>query len=800
MNRIHKSIILSFCICVLLTVSAPFICNGAELGIEEVTVVSPGGNIEMLVASQGRQIGLTAKYEGKAVLSVTGLGVVFEGVDFTYDAEIVNLRQNTIDETYTMKSGKFSQYTNRANETVVTLSKDGHYLDIYFRAYDDGVAYRYAFNENAYVTGESAVFDFGSRNYTAYSAEYEMCYESKYSPKPMSELYGVYGMPLTVEEDGCYVMLGEANLNGGYAGSVVNASGISSLSLSFEPKQTDPVAVEAGGCSPWRMAVIGDLNAIAMTQMPENLCDPSRIPDDSWIKPGVTSWTWFNGDPTNDPEVYKKYIDFSAEMGWEYVLLDEGWQPMTYDALGRKSYSGMESWAEEVISYAKSKNIGVIVWAASWDLDTAEKRTRMAQWADLGISGVKLDFFNSETQATLKLMDEITEYAAELHLLVNYHGCTKPSGLRRTWPHLITCEAVYGNEHFLSGEGWGPTAEHNCILPFTRNAVGPMDFTPEITNYCGKNFFSDGHKAALPIVFESGIQCLSDKPEVYRSSPAYALLKDLPAAWDESRVLGGKIGDSAIIMRRSGGTYYVGSICNSAQSPNISLDFLGAGNYRFEMYADGKTDTELKKYTGIVTRDDFITIPQTYHGGGAVKLTPVGTGEEFEDIGGHWCEGNIRRLAEENRLNKYFYIDFLPDRNITRGEFVMLMADALGIEADFSGAAFSDTGSDPARDYITAASRNGIINGIGGGLFGVDDEITREDAAVVLGRYLNLQSRGSAVRFSDSGQISDYAKEYVDLCSQNGIVNGYEDGSFRPKASITRGEAAAILRRAIDLN
>ena len=140
-------------------------------------------------------------------------------------------------------------------------------------------------------------------------------------------------MPLTVEEDGCYVMLGEANLNGGYAGSVVNASGISSLSLSFEPKQTDPVAVEAGGCSPWRMAVIGDLNAIAMTQMPENLCDPSRIWDDSRIKPGVTSWTWFNGDPTNDPEVYKRYIDFSAEMGWEYVLLDEGWQPMTYDAV-----------------------------------------------------------------------------------------------------------------------------------------------------------------------------------------------------------------------------------------------------------------------------------------------------------------------------------------------------------------------------------------------------------------------------------------------------------------------------------
>ena len=178
-----------------------------------------------------------------------------------------------------------------------------------------------------------------------------------------------------------------------------------------------------------------------------------------------------------------------------------------------------------MLDYASSKGIGVFVWAPYWDLDTPEKRERLAEWADMGIKGVKIDFFNSETQETLALCDEITEEAARLRLMVNLHGCNKPSGERRTYPNLITREGVYGTEHFLSGAGWGPTAEHNCILPFTRNAVGPMDYTPAISDY-NESHFTDAHKAALAVIFESGVQCFSDKPNGTGKARFMIFLKD----------------------------------------------------------------------------------------------------------------------------------------------------------------------------------------------------------------------------------------------------------------------------------
>ena len=205
----------------------------------------------------------------------------------------------------------------------------------------------------------------------------------------------------------------------------------------------------------------------------------------------------------------------------------------------------------------------------------------------MGIKGVKIDFFNSETQETLALCDEITEEAARLRLMVNLHGCNKPSGERRTYPNLITREGVYGTEHFLSGAGWGPTAEHNCILPFTRNAVGPMDYTPAISDY-NESHFTDAHKAALAVIFESGVQCFSDKPERYRQSPLYDFLKGFPAAWDETRLLSGDAGKSIVMMRRNEDEYYIGSICTAARNEAIRLDFLGTGEYMAVIYTVGE--------------------------------------------------------------------------------------------------------------------------------------------------------------------------------------------------------------------
>ena len=772
---------------------------GAVSADDNLTVTSPNGCISISIETKDGKINYSVKYNSISIIESSNIGITFSSVDFSEGVKYVSSYKNTVDETYSMLTGKASVYTNKANETVMTFEKDGHLLDLYVRAYDDGIAFRYGFNENGQALSENTTFRL-PQNCTVNAMEYEMCYENFYNRHNLYELNGVYGMPMTVKvADNTYALITEAELNGNYAGSVLNADGSNVLKLGYEPKQSEPVEISAPFLSPWRTVIIGDLNTIVSTEMPENLCAPSKLEDTSWIKPGVSSWTWFNGDPTNDPEVYKQYIDLSGDMGWQYVLLDEGWQPLEYDEYGRKTYSGIMDWTEEVIEYGKQRGIGIIVWSTSWDLDTEQKRERLKEWANMGIKGIKVDFFNSETQQTLKLMDSITQESAELKLLVNFHGCVKPTGERRTWPNLITREAVYGNEHFLSGENWGPTAEHNCTLPFTRNAVGPMDFTPELTNHNDKNYFTDGQKCALPIVFESGIQCLSDKPQIYENSAARELFKSIPAVWDETKLLSGDIGESAAVMRRFGDTYYVGSICNNQYVVDINLDFLKSGKYWFEMYTDGSNDTDIAVYNGVVTNRDTITIPQLTHGGGAVKFTPIKENTKlFSDIDGHWCEKNILSLAEKNKLNKYFYGEFGVDEYITRAEFVMLLTDALDIGCMQGSPRFYDSIRHIAKNYIYTATEKGIINGTSEETFLSESNITREDAATIIGRYENLKG-GINSGFSDSNEISQYAKEYVAQCVAMGVITGYEDNSFKPKNNITKAEAAAMLFRCQNL-
>lgn len=772
----------------LLIFSAALTANAAE------TVTSPDGSIGLTLSVDDGQITYDVTKNGAEVLRNSALGITFESTDFTDDVALVSRADNEINETYPMISGKASVYTNNANEAVFTFEKYGDTLDLYVRAYNDGVAFRYGYGKDTRALGEGTRFAFPTSGLTAWAMEYERCYEQFYLPQTLAGMNGVYGMPMTVKlNNSLYAMLAEANLNSSYSGSVLNASG-GSLRVEFEPKQTEPVTITSPFLSPWRAVVIGDLNTIAATEMIENLSDACKLSDTDWIKPGVSAWTWFNGDPTNDPETYKRYIDFAAEMGWQYVLLDEGWQPLKSNENGRKSYEGTEWWAQEVINYASERGIGLIVWAPYWDLDTAEKRNRLNEWASMGIKGVKVDFFDNETQEMLKLYDEITRQTAELHMIVNYHGCNKPTGERRTWPHLITREGVYGTEHFMSGEGWGPTAAHNNTLPYTRNAVGPMDYTPAITNYNGKNFFSAGQKAALPIIFESGIQCLSDKPDNYRQSPLYPLFKNFPASWDQTRLLSGKIGESVVMLRRKGSNYYVGVICNEQATEDITVDFLESGRtYHMEIYRDGANDTEIKAERETVKNGDIITIPMLSHGGAAIKITPL-DGSELWDINGHWSQPIVKNLADRGKLNDYFRAEMQPDAKITRGEFVMMLDTAMGIDAPVDTPRFWDSVNTREKNYIAAAVNHGIISGISDSEFAPDALITREQAAAIVGRYLGLAG-GINLKFPDSSEISDYAKMYVSVCADKGIINGYEDGTFRPKNNITRAETAAILSK-----
>lgn len=758
--------------------------------------VSPSSALRAAVTIENGALRYSVYYNNALIIPPSRLGLVLDSVDFTSGVEFADVAYSSFDETYPMISGKAAQFRNHANQMELTVQKDGKRLGVIVRAYDDGVAIRYCLPESAAVLREATEFTL-TAGADVCQMEYERCYEDRYGNRPLTQLNGSYAIPLTATlPDGTCVLISEADLNASYCGSMVTSTGDGVLHLAFEPKQTEPVVAAAPFRSPWRVMVIGSPATVAETQIFENLCPPCQIADTSWIQPGVSSWTWFNGDPTDDPEVYKQYIDLAASMGWQYVLLDEGWQPRAEDYEGRKSYAGISAWVPDVISYASAKGIGIVVWSTWWDLDTPQKRERLREWASLGIKGVKIDFFDNETQSMLQLFDEITRQTAELRLLTNYHGCNKPTGERRTWPHLITREAVYGNEHYRSGEGWGPTAEHNCSLPYTRNAVGPMDFTPAIYDYQEKYYTTSAHRGALPIIFESGIQCLADKPWVYEQSPLSGLLSGLPAAWDRTALLDGKVGQSVVMLRQKADTYYIGSICNAQKTVDLALDFLPEGSFDAVVYTDQPGGRAVQKHTWRVTRQDVLTLPQLESGGAAVKITPhAGQPADVEGIHGHWSQTEISRMAEQGRLNGYFHNDFAADAAITRAEFVALLTSAHQMAFETGEPEFLDSYNHWAKNYIYTVCKQGIIQGVSPTAFDPDSPITREQAATIIGRMLKLES--GAAHFIDAGQISDYAAGYVAACQENGLIQGYADGSFQPHNEITRAEAAVILARSL---
>jgi hypothetical protein len=297
-----------------------------------------------------------------------------------------------------------------------------------------------------------------------------------------------------------------------------------------------------------------------------HLAAPSEISVTDWIKPGVSSWSWWSeGSSPRDYDKLKSFVDMAAEMGWKYSLVDAGWEKMEGGNLS------------ELASYANSKGIGLLVWynsggphnvveASPRDLFfDADIRKKELKWLkEIGASGVKVDFFQSDKQKIIKLYLDILKDAAEAEIVVNFHGCTLPRGWSRTWPNLLTMEAVRGGEAYRFDRKFPELSPaHHTIIPFTRNVVGPVDYTP--LTYSDNRYphiTTFGHETALTVIFESGIQHLADHQKVYRNQPEYILeyLKHLPAAWDETRFIAGRPGEMVILARRSGEKWFIAGI------------------------------------------------------------------------------------------------------------------------------------------------------------------------------------------------------------------------------------------------
>jgi alpha-glucosidase len=611
------------------------------------TITAPDANapISAQVTLDSGALSFAVSSQGRTVLSPSPIGIETSAADLTKNLTFVQRRDQTVTESYAMTTGKQRNRQTTYTETTLSFTgAGGARLDVVVRASNTGAAYRYVLPGSGTVTVRREASSWTVPAPTtawlvpAQSEDQGVWFQTTAGGAPPND----YRVPALFDVGGTYALVAETSLDGRYAGSSLShqaGSGTYAARLaSPSVSATLPLA------TPWRTAAVGDLKTVTESTIVDDLAPPSRVNDTSWIKPGTVTWSWLTEHSSpSDPARQRKYIDFAARNGWGYVLIDEGWQ---------------SSWAPDVVAYARAKGVQVILWFNSADLNTAQQRE---SWLPLikswGVAGLKIDFSYDYTQPTLQWYDAILARTAELKLMVNFHGSATPRGMQRTWPHVMTAEAVFGSEQFQN------RAAFNTMLPFTRNAISSMDFTPVVFSMINRDT-TDAHELATAVVFESGWQHDADNPESYEARPeAMRVLNQIPAAWDETRLLGGTPGREAYVARRNGANWYIGGISALAaktfQSP---LAFLGAGQWLVETVRDGFAGTLLRE-TRVVTNADTLSVPVAQRGGFVSIACPYTAGRST-------CgSGNVGGILKGQQSG--LCVD-VPDNSQTNGTAVKL--------------------------------------------------------------------------------------------------------------------------------
>ncbi|MFJ9054739.1 glycoside hydrolase family 97 catalytic domain-containing protein [Streptomyces sp. NPDC102409] len=557
--------------------------------------------------ADGGELSFGVSRLGTTVLSPALIGIDTTAADLSKDLSFTGRQDRTVTESYTMTTGKKrTQQTAYTQTTLSFTGAGGARLDVVVRVSSTGAAYRYTLPGSGSVTVEREASSWAvptSANAWVVPGHREdqgQWLRTTAGAAPA----GDYAVPALFQVGSNYALLAETDLDGRYAGSrLTHQAG----SGTYSTKITNaPVTAPLPLSTPWRTAAVGDLATVTTSTLVDDLAPPSKVSDTSWIKPGASAWSWLTEHSSpSDPARQRKYIDFAQHHGWDYVLVDEGWQ---------------SSWMPDLVDYADARGVKLIAWFNSSALQTAEQRER---WLPLvkswGVAGVKIDFSYEYTQPTLKWYDTVLARTAQLELLVNFHGAATARGMQRTWPHVMTGEAVYGAEQQNN------RAARNTVLPFTRNVVSSMDFTPVVFSLSNRDT-TDAHELATAVVFESGWQHYADNPESYQSRPeALRILDQLPTAWDETRLLAGSPGQETYMARRAGGRWYVGGISAVAaktfQSP---LSFLGGGQWLLETVRDGPGP--LVRETRVVTAGDTLSVPLQRNGGFASAVCPYTAG------------------------------------------------------------------------------------------------------------------------------------------------------------------------------
>jgi len=632
------------------------------LAAKDFSLLSPDKRIEVRV-DIGADIRYSVHFKGREIISPSAVSLTLDGGKVLGAApQVRDEKRRSVHETLTpVVRQKSAAILDQFNELALAFAGD---YALIFRAYDDGVAYRFTTSLPGTITvaAEKAEFAF-PKDFKIYFPEeqsFQTHQERPYLYIPLSEVTSKRFslVPAVVDiEGGPKVAVTEADLED-YAGLYLTGAEDSptkligkfpAFALKEEAKNdrnvpvTDraPYLAKTAGrrAFPWRVLVIAEKDGgLIESTLIYRLAKPSTG-DFSWVRPGKVAWDWWNDlnlagvdfRAGVNTATYKYFIDFAAAHGIEYVILDEGWYKLG-DILTLNPEIDMAA----ILAHAKAKNVGIIPWVIWKTLDD-QLGPAMEQFSKWGVAGLKVDFMQRDDQAMVNYYYRIAAEAAKRKLLIDFHGAYKPTGLYRTFPNVITSEGVMGLEHSKWSKNITP--EHDVTLPFTRMLAGPMDFTPgAMVNGTQRSFqiiynqpMSQGtrcHQMAMCVVFESPLQMLADTPTNYAKEPeCLAFLSKVPTVWDETRVLDAKIADYVLMARRNGTAWYVGAMTDwTAREIAVDLSFLGEGTFEMTLYQDGiNADRNASDYKMIkrpVTRHEKLTIKLAPGGGWAAVLIP----------------------------------------------------------------------------------------------------------------------------------------------------------------------------------
>lgn len=576
---------------------------------------SPNGKFHVVVNNEPNgesgKVSFSVICNGDTVMSDSRLGLVTDLRSFSDNLKLKSVSRNrTINDDYQMLTGKRSHCRNSANERIYTFVGDSSQIfDVTFRVYDDGITFKYSFEA---IDGENLISESTEycipENANRWMQQYDPGYEGFYPLSTTGESTGFrnknkWGYPALLEmKDSVFMLITEANIRRDHCGSLLsNAENRNRYNVLLGDNK---LAVKGHWESPWRVLITGSLSDIVESTLVTDVSDPAMYKGDDWIKPGQVSWIyWANNHGSKDYQIIKDYIDLAADMNWPYDLVDWEWDEM---ANGGN--------IDDALSYAKEKGVKLLLWYNSstvWSgqgapgplyrLNDSQKRKEEYAWLkEKGFAGVKIDFFPGDDMSTMNYYMDLLEDAANQKILVNFHGATVPRGWQRTYPNMMSVEGVYGAEWYNNGPTLtGKAAVHNATLPFTRNVIGPMDYTPgTFSDSQNPHITTYAHELALTVLFESALQHMPDRPSIYRelNTQLNGLLSDIPTAWDDTRFIAGYPGEYVIIARQKGNVWYVAGINGTEDEKELSFstDFIDENNKEMTIVTDENSDRSLE--------------------------------------------------------------------------------------------------------------------------------------------------------------------------------------------------------------